>query len=53
MEWTMDFLPSNRGIYRITTRARNRAGERQPMQQPWNAQGYRRNLAEMISVIAV
>lgn len=51
-EWTMDFLPGRRGVYRITSRARNRAGEQQPMKQPWNAQGYRRNVAETISVVA-
>ncbi len=50
-EWSVKFRPGKKGTYDLRVRAKNRAGETQPLTANWNPAGYMRNVVESTSVI--
>jgi sulfite dehydrogenase len=52
-EWRAEFTPAGRGPVILMARARNRAGETQPLDPLWNPAGYMRNVVEAVKVEAV
>ena len=48
--WRYEWLPSASGTYRLLSRATDAAGNRQPMEQVWNAKGYGNNMVQRVEV---
>jgi DMSO/TMAO reductase YedYZ molybdopterin-dependent catalytic subunit len=50
-EWTLPFIPRERGPLELKVRATAASGETQPDQATWNPAGYARNVIESIRVM--
>jgi sulfane dehydrogenase subunit SoxC len=48
--WTFDWTPSETGTYELACRARDGAGDEQPLEPAWNVGGYANNAAQRVRV---
>jgi sulfane dehydrogenase subunit SoxC len=48
--WTYEWKPTAPGLYELSCRARDSAGNVQPLEQSWNVGGYANNSVQRISV---
>jgi DMSO/TMAO reductase YedYZ molybdopterin-dependent catalytic subunit len=48
--WRLEWLPPGAGLYQLISRATDEAGNHQPLEQVWNAQGYGNNVVQRIEV---
>ncbi len=52
-QWELDWTPSQEAYYTILARARDEAGNTQPLRQEWNPSGYLWNVVPHVGVDAV
>jgi sulfite oxidase len=51
-QWEYDWTPAQAAYYNVMVRARNVAGENQPMAQEWNPSGYSHNVVQSVHLNA-